>query len=148
MRRCPESSPRRGSPSASILHPTPGAVPDTSVQARTLCAASRHPILPSFHILTELRAAGWHVSCSSRGVGSRGKVERILGRLLTDEGFQEDFFRDPARARLLLGLQLAADELEALLRIPRPALANLAGRLDGRICRLHIQRSEVAGQGE
>jgi hypothetical protein len=81
-------------------------------------------------------------------VMSQRDVERVLGRLLTDEGFQEDFFRDPARASLLLGLQLTADEVEALLRIPRSALATLGARLDDRICRLHIQRSEVAGQGE
>jgi hypothetical protein len=65
-------------------------------------------------------------------------VERTLGRLLTDEGFQEDFFQDPARACLLLGIQRAPRELEALFRVPRPALASLGARLDDRICRLHI----------
>jgi hypothetical protein len=75
-------------------------------------------------------------------------VERTLGRLLTDEGFQEDFFRDPARACVLLGVQLAPQEVEALLRVPRSALASLGARLDDRICRLHIQRSEIASQGE
>ena len=79
---------------------------------------------------------------------SQRDVERTLGRLLTDEGFRDDFFLDPARACLLLGLQLAGDELEALLRVPRPALANLGARLDDRICRLHIQRSEIARQRE
>jgi hypothetical protein len=43
---------------------------------------------------------------------------------------------------------LTADEVEALLRIPRSALATLGARLDDRICRLHIQRSEIAGQSE
>lgn len=77
---------------------------------------------------------------------SQRDVERTLGRLLTDEGFQEDFFRDPGRACLLIGLQLAPQEVEALLRAPRPALASLGARLDDRICRLRIQRSEIAMQ--
>lgn len=79
---------------------------------------------------------------------SQRDVERTLGRLLTDDGFQEDFFRDPMRACLLVGIQLAPQEVEALLRVPRPALANLSARLDDRICRLHLQKSEVSGRGE
>ncbi len=79
---------------------------------------------------------------------SQRDVERTLGRLLTDKGFQDDFFRDPARTCLLFGIQLAPQEVEALLRAPRPALANLGARLDDRICRLHIQRSEVARQDD
>jgi len=79
---------------------------------------------------------------------SQRDVERTLGRLLTDESFQEDFFRDPARACLLLGIQLARQEVEALLRAPRSALASLGARLDNRICRLQIQRGEIARQGE
>ncbi len=79
---------------------------------------------------------------------SQRDVERTLGRLLTDEGFQEDFFQDPARACLLLGVQLAPQEVEALLRVPRSALASLGARLDDRICRLYIQQGEFASQGE
>jgi hypothetical protein len=79
---------------------------------------------------------------------SQRDVERTLGRLLTDEGFQEDFFQDPARACLLLGIELTPYEIEALLRIPRSAFAVLGTRLDDRICRLHIQRSERAKQRE
>ena len=72
---------------------------------------------------------------------SQRDVERTLGRLLTDESFQHDFFQDPPRACLTLGIQLAPHELEALLRIPRPALANLGARLDDRICRFHVPRA-------
>ena len=67
-------------------------------------------------------------------------VERTLDRLLTDQGFPDAFFRDPAQACLALGIQLTSQEVEALLRTSRPALAHLGARLDGRICRLHIQR--------
>ncbi len=78
---------------------------------------------------------------------SQRDVERALGRLLTDQGFREDFFRDPAGACLLLGVQLAPHEVEALLRVPRPAVANLGARLDDRICRLHIRSGNGSGQG-
>ncbi len=57
-------------------------------------------------------------------------VERTLGRVLTDDGFRQDFFVNPARA---------PHELEALLRLSRPRLASFAGELDDRIRRLHIE---------
>jgi hypothetical protein len=79
---------------------------------------------------------------------SQRDVERTLGRLLTDEGFQEDFFRDPVRTCLLFGIQLAPQEVEALVRAPRPALTSLGALLDDRICRLRIQRSEIARQDD
>ena len=73
---------------------------------------------------------------------SQRDVERTLGRLLTDAGFRRDFFRNPARACLELGVQLAAHEVEALLRVPPRGLASLAGQLDDRICRLHIDDAQ------
>jgi hypothetical protein len=71
---------------------------------------------------------------------SQGDVEWTLGRLLTDSVFRRDFFDDPGGACLLLGLQLAPSEIDALLRIPRPALVALGGRLDDRICRVDGRR--------
>ncbi len=79
---------------------------------------------------------------------SQRDVERTLGRLLTDEGFRDEFFLEPGRACLPLGIQLTPHEVEAVLRIPRSAFAVLGARLDDRICRLHIQRSEIGRQGE
>ena len=72
---------------------------------------------------------------------SQRDVERTLGRLLTDQGFRDAFFLDPGRACMMLGLQLAAHEVEALLGVPRPTLAQLAGRLDDRICRHYVNKS-------
>ena len=69
---------------------------------------------------------------------SQRVVERAVGKLVTDEGFRNAFFRDPKVASLQAGLELSAEELDALARIPRPALAALSARLDDRICRLHI----------
>ena len=45
-------------------------------------------------------------------------------------------------ACLVLGLQLTPSEMEALLRLPRPALVDFAGRLDDRICRFYPHRSD------
>ena len=70
---------------------------------------------------------------------SQRDVERTLGRLLTDDSFRRDFFRNPARACLELGLQLARHEVDALLRVPPQGLATIAAQLDDRICRLHIK---------
>lgn len=77
---------------------------------------------------------------------SQRDVERTLGRLLTDESFQHDFFRDPYRACLPLGFQLTPQEIEALLKVPHPALTDLAGRLDERIRHLHLDKSRDDGQ--
>ena len=79
---------------------------------------------------------------------SQRDVERTLGRLLTDEDFRDEFFLEPGRACLPLGIQLAPHELEALLRLPRPMLASLGTCLDDRICRFHIQGSEIARRVE
>lgn len=76
---------------------------------------------------------------------SQRDVERTLGRLLTDSGFRRDFFRNPARACLDFGLQLAAHEVEALLRVPPRRLARLAGQLDDRICRFDLEGANDGG---
>jgi hypothetical protein len=73
---------------------------------------------------------------------SQRDVERTIGRLLTDVMFRREFFSDPARACLELGLQLTAHELEALLRIPARRLAALEGDLDDRIRRFCIDDGE------
>ncbi len=73
---------------------------------------------------------------------SQRDVERALGRLLTDHAFRQDFFDNPGGACLLLGLELAPSEIDALLRLPRPTLVDLAGRVDDRICRFHPHRPD------
>ena len=75
---------------------------------------------------------------------SQRDVERTLGRLLTDERFRREFYRDPLRACITLGIQLTEHELEALVATPRSALASLSSRLDDRICRLHLDRAAPA----
>lgn len=70
---------------------------------------------------------------------SQRDVERTLGRLLTDDGFRQHFFVSPAQACLALGVHLAPQELEALLRVSCTQLASFAAELDDRIRRLHIE---------
>jgi hypothetical protein len=77
---------------------------------------------------------------------SQRAVERALGKLITDEGFREAFFAEPGSASLRAGLELSADEVDALGRVPRDALAWLARCLDGRICRLHVADPPCAGE--
>jgi hypothetical protein len=62
--------------------------------------------------------------------------------MLTDTAFRDDFFRNPARACLELGVQLAPHEVDALLRLSPRRLASLARELDGRICRFHLQDAD------
>ena len=69
---------------------------------------------------------------------SQRVVERAVGKLVTDEGFRDAFFRDSKAASLQAGFDLSPEELDALSSIPRAALAALGARLDDRICRLHI----------
>jgi hypothetical protein len=75
---------------------------------------------------------------------SQPAVERTLGRLVTDEGFRDRFFRNPDGACHHIGAELTGEELEALRRIPRLALADLSARIDDRICRLHIAAEPVS----
>jgi hypothetical protein len=69
---------------------------------------------------------------------SQRAVEQVLGKLITDEGFREEFFRSPEQASLRVGVALSPEELNALAHVSRAALAGLAGQLDDRICRLHV----------
>jgi hypothetical protein len=60
---------------------------------------------------------------------SQRSVEQALGKMVTDEVFRREFFRDPDRAR---------PEVSALQRVPRVMLAQLGASLEDRICRLAI----------
>ena len=74
---------------------------------------------------------------------SQRGVERVLGRMVTDPGFREEFLRDPVMAGLRIGVELTREEMDALMRIPSRALAELSTRLDDRICRLHISHEPI-----
>jgi len=77
---------------------------------------------------------------------SQRVVERAVGKLVTDEGFRNKFFKDPEKVSIFEGLKLSREELEALARIPQAALAALSERLDDRICRLHVPGEPNEGE--
>ena len=62
-------------------------------------------------------------------------VERVLGKLLTDEAFRDRFFATPEAACWEAGLALSAVELEALARLSLEELARFADEIDERISR-------------
>lgn len=73
---------------------------------------------------------------------SQAAVERILGKLITDDAFRERFFSNPAVVSFHAGLELSSAELDALSRLPKQALAQFSRWLDERIRRLPLDRDQ------
>ncbi len=67
---------------------------------------------------------------------SQAAVERVLGKLVTDESFRARFFLDPAVVSFSAGLELSQAEVDALSRLPAEAIAKFSAYVDARICRL------------
>ena len=72
-------------------------------------------------------------------------VERVLGRLVTDEAFRNAFFTETRQALIPYAEDLTPDELDALRQVPRDALAALCAGLDDRICRLSLPAVNAEG---
>jgi hypothetical protein len=70
---------------------------------------------------------------------SQAAVERILGKLVTDENFRARFLTDPIGTSFAAGLVLSRAELDALSRVPAEALRAFSASLDDRICRLPLE---------
>jgi hypothetical protein len=73
---------------------------------------------------------------------SQAAVERVLGKLVTDESFRVRFFRDPVEVSFAAGLQLSRAEVEALSRLPAEAISKFRACLDARICRAPSEGDE------
>lgn len=76
---------------------------------------------------------------------SQRNVERVVGRLVTDEAFRRQFSRDPGavlREVLDSGLELNGCELRALISITPEAAEAFAEAIDPR-----IQKSDLLGIG-
>jgi hypothetical protein len=66
---------------------------------------------------------------------SQKATEAALGRLICDDGFRREFYRDAVAAMARFGLYLTEVELESLLQLSRHAVDRIAGCLDDRIRR-------------
>ncbi|MBI3785540.1 MAG: hypothetical protein HY270_19275 [Deltaproteobacteria bacterium] len=65
-------------------------------------------------------------------------VESVLGRLITDAAFRDQFFETPEDLCRENALELTPTELTALLQIDEERLVNTASTLDPRIVRATI----------
>jgi Ribosomally synthesized peptide prototyped by Frankia Franean1_4349. len=73
---------------------------------------------------------------------SQRGVERVIGRLVTDEAFRRKFAEDPAailREALGCGVELTSLEVRALASIDPQLLARLAENLDPRIQKICVE---------
>ncbi len=68
---------------------------------------------------------------------SQRSVESILGRLVTDGRFRNEFFEEPVRTSQGAGFDLSHTEMRALLRIDEDLLVALAAGVDARMWREH-----------
>lgn len=66
---------------------------------------------------------------------SQRAVESILGRLITDEEFREEFFREPLEACRINDWGVTPAELSALIGLDPGMLRGMAGSLDPKIVR-------------
>jgi len=74
---------------------------------------------------------------------SQRSVERVIGKLVTDEGFRRRFAQDPARAlceTLDCVLELTPCERRALASINMDTIDRLAREIDPR-----LQKTEILG---
>ena len=78
---------------------------------------------------------------------SQRNVERVVGRLVTDEAFREQFAEDPGAALRKMaaecGVELTELELRALASIDARVVERIAGSIDPRIQKIcvHGKRS-------
>jgi hypothetical protein len=73
---------------------------------------------------------------------SHRTVERVIGRLLTDEDLRHDFTQSPRRTLAELreqGWELSALEVEALLAIKISLWSEMAARIDPRLQRCSLK---------
>jgi hypothetical protein len=79
---------------------------------------------------------------------SHRTIERVIGRLLTDEELRHEFVRSPRRTLVALseqGWELSRLEVDALLAIEIGLWSEVAARIDPRLqrCSLKTHESET-----
>ena len=76
---------------------------------------------------------------------SQRTIERVIGRLLTDEELRHEFTRSPRRTIAELGEQgweLSRLEIEALLAVEIGLWTEVAARIDSRLQRCSLKTLE------
>jgi hypothetical protein len=76
---------------------------------------------------------------------SQRAVESILGRLITDEEFREEFFREPVEACRRNNWGVTPAELSALIGLDPELLQHMAGSLDPKIVRAIAASPRIDG---
>ncbi len=80
---------------------------------------------------------------------SQRSVERALGKMVTDETFRREFFRDPERHEPCVPDSISCPRRwNALRRAPRAMLAELGASLEDRICRLAMPDEAGGTRGD
>jgi len=79
---------------------------------------------------------------------SQRAVESILGRLITDEEFRDEFFREPLEACRVNDWGVTPAELSALIGLDPDMLRDMAGSLDPKIVRAIATDQRSDGNGE
>ena len=80
---------------------------------------------------------------------SQRNIERVIGRLVTDEEFRLEFSRTPREmlANLAeLGWELTGVEIDALLRTDITLWSDAAARVDPRLQRCSLKTGEEGGE--
>jgi len=80
---------------------------------------------------------------------SHRTIERVIGRLLTDEELRREFTRAPKRTLAELaeqGWELTRLEVDALLTIEVRLWSDVAARIDPRLQRCSLKTHEDAGE--
>jgi hypothetical protein len=78
---------------------------------------------------------------------SQRTIERVIGRLLTDEELRHQFTRFPKRTLVELheqGWELSRLEIDALLAIESGLWSEVAGRIDSRLQRCSLKTEDEA----
>ena len=80
---------------------------------------------------------------------SQRTIERVVGRLVTDEEFRLEFSRAPRRTLTNLaelGWELTGVEIDALLRTDLRLWSDTAARVDPRLQRCSLKTGEEGGE--
>jgi putative modified peptide len=74
---------------------------------------------------------------------SQANVERLIGRLMTDEAFRHRFATDPSSTLESLAMEFNSCETQALLAMNLRALRRCTDAIDPRLQKSDLQKSDL-----